>query len=63
MDGSICAHLFNTLARFARHLSELYRTLGVRPTISFIRQTCSGPWLNAERVLAILSRPFQLRLE
>jgi hypothetical protein len=56
-------HLFNTLARFSRCLSEFYKTLGVRPTIKFIRETCSGPWLNAERVLAIFKRPSQLRLE
>jgi hypothetical protein len=57
------AHLFNTLARFARHMAEFYKTLGVRPFIAFIRQTCSGPWLNAERIHAIFNRPFQLRFE
>jgi len=56
-------HLFNTLARFSRHMAELYCTLGVRPTIAYIRQTCSGPWLNADHIRAIFSRPFQLHLE
>jgi hypothetical protein len=57
------AHLFNTLARFARHLKALYAQLGVRPTIAFIRQSCAAPWLNPERMRALLSEPFQLQLE
>ena len=57
------AHLFNTLARFARHLSELYRALGVRGAIAFIRQSCAAPWLDPEQVRALLSQPFQLQLE
>jgi hypothetical protein len=57
------AHLFNTLARFARHLKALYAQLGVRPTIAFIRQSCAAPWLDPERMRALLSEPFQLQLE
>ena len=57
------AHLFNTLARFARHLSEWYRALGVRGVIAFIRQSCAAPWLDPERVQALLNQPFQLQLE
>jgi hypothetical protein len=57
------AHLFNTLARFARHLKALYAELGVRGAIAFIRQSCAAPWLDPERILAILSQPFQLQLE
>ncbi len=57
------AHLFNTLARFARHLSEFYRELGVRGVIAFVRQSCAAPWLNPDRINALLSRPFQLQLE
>jgi len=57
------AHLFNTLARFARHLKALYAELGVRGTIAFIRQSCAAPWLDPERVRALLSQPFQLQLE
>jgi hypothetical protein len=57
------AHLFNTLARFARHLKRLYAELGVRGAIAFIRQSCAAPWLDPERVRALLSQPFQLQLE
>jgi hypothetical protein len=57
------AHLFNTLARFARHLKPLYAALGVRGAIAFIRQSCAAPWLEPGRVRALLSQPFQLQLE
>ena len=57
------AHLFNTLARFARHLKALYAELGVRGTLAFIRQSCAAPWLDPERIRALLSQPFQLYLE
>jgi len=57
------AHLFNTLARFARHLKALYAELGVRGAIAFIRQSCAAPWLDPKRVRALLSQPFQLQLE
>jgi hypothetical protein len=57
------AHLFNTLVRFARHLKRLYAELGVRATIAFIRQSYAAPWLDPERVRALLSQPFQLQLE
>jgi hypothetical protein len=54
-------HFFNTIARFASHLKEFYQTLGVRPTIKFIRETLSGTLLNMERICEILKRNFQLR--
>jgi hypothetical protein len=57
------AHLFNTLARFARHLKALYAELGVRGVIAFIRQSCAAPWLDPGRVQALLSQPFQLQFE
>ena len=57
------AHLFNTLARFSHHLKELYRELGVRGTIAFIRHSCAAPWLNPEHIQLYFSRPLQLRLE
>jgi hypothetical protein len=57
------AHLFNTLARFARHLKAFYAELGVRGTIAFIRQSCAAPWLDPERMSTLLSQPFQLQLE
>ena len=57
------AHLFNTLARFARHLKALYAELGVRGAIAFIRQSCAAPWLDPEQIRSLLSQPFQLQLE
>ena len=57
------AHLFNTLARFARHLKALYAKLGVRGAIAFIRQSCAAPWLDPERIRTLLRQPFQLHLE
>ncbi len=57
------AHLFNTLARFARHLKEIYAKLGARGTIAFIRQSCAAPWLDPERINVLLSQPLQLQLE
>jgi hypothetical protein len=53
------AHLFNTLARFARHLRDLYRQLGVRGTIAFIRTS----WLDPARMRRLLTQPLQLQLE
>ncbi len=57
------AHLFNTLACFARHLKALYAELGVRGAIAFVRQSCAAPWLDSERVRALFSQPFQLQLD
>lgn len=57
------AHLFNTLARFARHLRELYGELGVRGAIAFIRSSCAAPWLDPERMRRLLAQPLHLQLE
>ena len=57
------AHLFNTLARFARPLRALYAELGVRGAIRFIRQSCAAPWLDPQRIRSLLSQPFHLQLE
>jgi len=57
------AHLFNTLARFAEHMQRFYRTLGVRPTLDFIRQSCAAPWLDPTRIRALLAKPLRLRLQ
>ena len=57
------AHLFNTLARFSQHLKGLYAKYGVRGAIAFIRESCAAPWLDPERIKALLSRPFQLKFE
>jgi len=56
------AHLINTLARFSKQLAGLFATLGVQAAIGFIRNTLTGPWLDAQQVQERLSRPFRLRL-
>jgi hypothetical protein len=57
------AHLFNTLARFAAPMQRFYRSLGVRPTLDFIRQSCAAPWLDPTRIRALLATPPRLRLQ
>jgi len=57
------AHLFNTLARYAHHLRDLYRQLGVRGALAFIRASCAGPWLDPTRMRHLLAQPLQLQLE
>jgi hypothetical protein len=57
------AHLFNALARLARHLRELYRALGVRGARAFIRSSCAAPWLDPERMRRRLAEPLHLQLE
>ena len=57
------AHLFNALARVARHLRELYRELGVRGAIAFIRSSCAAPWLDPERMRRLLAEPLHLQIE
>ena len=67
MKGYHClmhlAHLFNALARLARHLRELYRQLGVRGAIAFIRSSCAAPWFDPERMHRLLAEPLHLQLE
>lgn len=55
------AHLLNILVQFSAQLGKLVTELGARGLIRFIRQTFSGPWLDAERVRKALSKPRQLR--
>jgi hypothetical protein len=57
------AHLFNALARLARHLRALYRQLGVRGAIAFIRSSCAAPWLDPERMRRLLVEPLHLQIE
>jgi hypothetical protein len=56
------AHLLNTLARFSKELAELFSELGVQAAIGFIRNTLTGPWLDATEIEQRLGRPFRLRL-
>ncbi len=55
-------HLINILAQYSERLVKMIRDLGVRGFIRFVRETISGPWLDAERLQERLSAPFQLRL-
>lgn len=56
-------HLINILAQKTEYLARLVRRKGVRGMIRFLLETCTGPWLDAERIHALLSAPCQLRLE
>ena len=54
-------HLLNELVLNAVQLATIVATLGARGFIHFIRQTLSGPWLDAEQVRRRLSQPSYLR--
>ena len=56
------AHLLNVLAQYSSQLVRLVEELGARGLIQFIRQTLSGPWIDAERVRKALAQRRQLRL-
>jgi len=57
------AHLINILALNTARLAKLVARRGVRGVIQFLRETLSGPWLDAARIRALLAAPLQLRLE
>jgi len=67
MKGYHClmkiAPCFNVLARFSEPLAKVFREMGVRPFLRFLRETCAGPWLNPLLVQQRLQQHFQLRLE
>src|SRR5258707_8292181 len=52
----------NYLQRLTRKL-RLVRSRGRRGLIQFLRETCTGPWLDATRIQLLLASPCQLRLE
>ena len=54
-------HLLNALVLHAVQLARIVGTLGARGFIRFIRQTLSGPWLDAEQVRCRLAEPTYLR--
>jgi len=56
-------HLINILAQNSGCLAGLARRRGLRGLIQFLRETFSGPWLDPERIHALLASPSQLRLE
>ena len=57
------AHLLNTLVQNSARLVRLVRSRGLRGVLQFLRTTCSGPWLDAERIRQLLASPCQIRLE
>ena len=56
-------HLINILAQKTACLARLVQRRGVRGVIQFVRESCSGPWLDGDRIRALLASPRQLRLE
>lgn len=56
-------HLINILAQKTACLARLVQRRGVRGVIQLLRESCSGPWLDADRIRALLASPCQLRLE
>jgi hypothetical protein len=56
-------HLINALSQRTTHLAQIVRRRGVRGLIQFIRDTCKGPWLDADRIQQLRASPLQLRLE
>jgi len=57
------AHLLNTLVQNSARLVRLVRSRGLRGLLQFLRTTCSGPWLDAERIRQLMASPCQIRLE
>ena len=56
-------HLINVLSQCTTHLAQIVRRRGVRGLIQFIRETCKGPWLDADRIRQLHASPLQLRLD
>jgi hypothetical protein len=56
-------HLINILAHNTALLAKLVCQKGVRGLIRFLRETCIGPWLDAERIRKVNASPCQIRLE
>ena len=56
-------HLINVLAQKTARLAQIVRRRGLRGLIQFIRETCKGPWLDAERIRRLLTQSHQLRFE
>ena len=56
-------HLINILAQNTAILARMVSRWGLRGLIQFIRDTCKGPWLDAERIRQLHSSIPQLRFE
>lgn len=55
------AHLLNTLVELSIQVVEYVRMLGAQGFVRFVRETLAGPWLDVERIQALLTRRSQLR--
>jgi hypothetical protein len=56
-------HLVNVLAQNTARLARRIRRWGQQGLVQLLRQTCSGPWLDAARIQLRIASPGQLRLE
>ncbi len=56
------AHLINTLVHMSLDLNEQVVSMGTRAFLRLVRETLTGPWLNAQRIRLLLTRPHQLRI-
>ncbi len=56
-------HLVNVLAQNTARLARMVRRWGQQGLIQFLRQTCSGPWLDAARIRLRITSPGQMRIE
>lgn len=56
-------HMINVLAQNTARLAAIVRSRGMRGLIEFLRDTCAGLWLDAERIRSLLTLPHQLRLD
>ena len=56
-------HLINVLSQKTMRLAQIVCHRGLRGLIQFIRETCKGPWLDAERIRRLHTSSFQLRLD
>jgi hypothetical protein len=55
-------YLINILVQNAARLARLVRGWGLRGMMELLRETCSGPWLDAARIQRLLASPGQMRL-
>lgn len=55
-------HMLNILAHYSERLIVMVKEMGFRGFIQFVRETLSGPWLDAALIKKRLAAPFQLRL-
>jgi hypothetical protein len=51
------------LAQNTVRLARMARSWGLRGLIRLLRETCSGPWLDATRIRLLLASACQIRLE